>query len=147
MPVLKLHRHEAFARNIGIKGMSAAEAYRTGWPKASRRRAETAGPALARKSQVKVRIAELKAEVAARAKEKDFLTLEEKRLFLARIVRTPLGEVNRDSDLCQEWSETTTKDGGSERIKMPSKLDAIKLDNELAPENDGKGFEIIIRKL
>ena len=147
MPALKLKRHEAFARNVGIKGMSAAEAYRTGWLKASARTAETNGPKLARSARVKLRIEELKAESAARAKEKDFLSVEEKRAFLARVVRTPLEEVTRKSDLCQEWSETTTKDGGSERIKMPSKLDAIKLDNELAPENDGKGFEIIIRKL
>lgn len=127
--------------------MSAAEAYRTGWPKASRETAQTEGPALLRKPHINLRAEELKAEAAARAKEKDFLTIEEKRAFLAKVVRTPLAEVSRESELCQEWSETTTKDGGSERIKMPSKLDAIKLDNELAPENDGKGFEIIIRKL
>lgn len=144
MPALKNHKHEAFARNVGIKGMSAAEAYREVFGSKGQT-AEVNGCKL--RAKCELRIAEFREEAAARAKEKDFLTIEEKRAFLAKVVRTPLAEVSRESELCQEWSETTTKDGGSERIKMPSKLDAIKLDNELAPENDGKGFEIIIRKL
>lgn len=134
MPVLNLCRHEAFARNIGINGMSAAEAYRTGWPHVTKKTAEHEGPRLAKRDKVATRIAELKAEAAARAKEKDFLAVEEKRAFLAKIVRTPLGEVTKDSDLCQEWSLTDGERTTTERIKMPSKLDAIKIDNDLATD-------------
>ena len=155
MPALKNPKHEAFARNVGIKGMSAAEAYRDGWPNASRSRAETAGPELARRSQVKDRISEFREESAARAKEKDFLSVEEKRAFLAKIVRTPIGEVDEKSDLCQEFGfdivgggargrlKRGQADEGNEveelprerlKFKMPSKLDAIKIDNDLATD-------------
>lgn len=134
MPALKNLKHEAFARNVGIHGMSAAEAYRTGWPNCSEATAETTGPKLARDSQINLRIMEFREEAAKRAAEKDFLTVEEKRAFLAKIVRTPLGEVTKDSELCQEWSLTDGERTTTERIKMPSKLDAIKIDNDLATD-------------
>ena len=134
MPALKNPKHEAFARNVGIHGMSAAEAYRTGWPEASKATAETEGPALARKPHVNLRVMEFREEAAKRAAEKDFLSVEEKRAFLAKIVRTPLGEVTKDSELCQEWSLTDGERTTTERIKMPSKLDAIKIDNDLATD-------------
>ena len=134
MPALKNPKHEAFARNVGIHGMSAAEAYRTGWPNCSEATAETTGPKLARDSQINLRIMEFREEAAKRAAEKDFLTVEEKRAFLAKIVRTPIGEVTKDSELCQEWSLTDGERTTTERIKMPSKLDAIKIDNDLATD-------------
>lgn len=134
MPALKNLKHEAFARNVGIHGMSAAEAYRTGWPNCSEATAETTGPKLARDSQINLRILEFREEAAKRAAEKDFLTVEEKRAFLAKIVRTPIGEVTKDSELCQEWSLTDGERTTTERIKMPSKLDAIKIDNDLATD-------------
>lgn len=134
MPALKNLKHEAFARNVGIHWMSAAEAYRTGWPNCSEATAETTGPKLARDSQINLRIMEFREEAAKRAAEKDFLTVEEKRAFLAKIVRTPLGEVTKDSELCQEWSLTDGERTTTERIKMPSKLDAIKIDNDLATD-------------
>jgi hypothetical protein len=134
MPALKNLKHEAFARNVGIHGMSAAEAYRTGWPNCSDATAETTGPKLARDSQINLRIMEFREEAAKRAAEKDFLSVEEKRAFLAKIVRTPLGEVTKDSELCQEWSLTDGERTTTERIKMPSKLDAIKIDNDLATD-------------
>ncbi len=155
MPALKNLKHEAFARNVGIHGMSAAEAYRTGWPNCSEATAETTGPKLARDSQINLRIMEFREEAAKRAAEKDFLTVEEKRAFLAKIVRTPIGEVDENSDLCQEFSfdvigggargklKRGQADEGNEveelprerlKFKMPSKLDAIKIDNDLATD-------------
>lgn len=142
MPALKNKKHEAFARNIGIKGMSAAEAYRDGWPNASRSRAETAGPELARRSQVKDRISELREESAERAKEKDFLSVEEVRALCARIVRKKPSEISEEDPDCEL---VMTKAGPA--VMLPSKLAAAKLDRELAPDNDGKAFEIIIRRL
>jgi hypothetical protein len=148
MPALKNPKHEAFARNVGILGMTAKDAYLAVWPASSQRTCEVEGSKLSLKPENVLRINELRNEAAARAAEKDFLTVEEKRAFLAKVVRTPLAEVTPKSELCQEWSETTTRDGGSEKIKMPSKLDAIKLDNELAPDaGSGGKFEIVIRKL
>lgn len=154
MPALKNKKHEAFARNIGIKGMSAAEAYRTVFPDASRATSEVNGSRLAAKFGL--RISEFREESAERAKEKDFLSVEEKRAFLAKIVRTPIGEVDEKSDLCQEFGfdivgggvrgrlKRGSDESGNEieeiprerlKFKMPSKLDAIKIDNDLA--NDG----------
>ena len=60
------------------------------------------------------------------------LTLRQKREFLAKVVNTPISEVSTDSDLCQEWSETEGEKTTSRRLKMPSKLDAIKIDNDLS---------------
>lgn len=151
MPVLKLKRHETFARNIGIKGMSAAEAYREVWTKASVRTSEVNGSELSRKTEVALRIAEFREESANRAKEKDFLTMEEKRAFCARIVRTPVGQVDHTSDLCQERVYTEGQEETSVRVKMPCKLKAILIDNDLAVDGaeagKNKALEIIIRRL
>jgi hypothetical protein len=151
MPVLKLKRHETFARNIGIKGMSAAEAYRTGWPKASKKTAEHEGPRLAQNPKVATRISEFREESAKRAAEKDFLTVEEKRAFCARIVRTPVGQVDHTSDLCQERTYTEGQEETSVRVKMPCKLKAILIDNDFAVDGASAGaskaLEIIIRRL
>lgn len=61
---------------------------------------------------------------------KTLLTLEEKRQFLADVLRTPVGEVDESSPLCQsvKWSEA------GKEIKMPCKLKAIAQDNDLAGE-------------
>lgn len=58
------------------------------------------------------------------------LSKHEKRAFLARIVRTPIGDVSAASDLCQEHTVTE----GMTKVKMPSKLQAIELDAKLAGE-------------
>lgn len=151
MPVLKNKKHEAFARAIGIKGMSATAAYREVWPDSSQRTAEVEGSKLSLKPEISLRIDEFREEAAKRAAEKDFLTVEEKRAFLARVVRTPIAQVNKDSDLCQEWAENVGQFSSSEKIKMPSKLEAIRMDNDLAVEGAeagaNKALEIIIRKL
>ena len=56
-----------------------------------------------------------------------FLTASERREYLARIVRTPIGLVNEQSDLCQ-YAEFTEQ---GRKIKMPDKLTALKLDAQL----------------
>lgn len=138
---------EAFALLVGSKSMSAAAAYRKGWPKSSKAAAETDGPALARKSQVKLRIAWLRSEASKRLGMRAgavVMSIAEKRAFCAEVVRTPLGEVKKSSKLCQEWSETHGEHSSSTRIKMPCKLAAIRLDNDLAGEgSEAKGNEAV----
>lgn len=68
-----------------------------------------------------------------------FLSLIEKREYLASIVRTPVGEVNENSKLAQKVKRRhrTDKDGSStaeEEIELPGKLKAIELDAKLAGE-------------
>lgn len=72
----------------------------------------------------------LRWEAETESKKATILTIQQKREFLARVVQTPIGTVDEDSDLCQAF-----KLGESTReIKMPDKLRAIELDSRLAGE-------------
>ncbi len=137
---LENRKWEAFALLVGSKAMSAAAAYRKGYPAADRATAETKGPALARKGLVRVRIAWLRSEASKRLKtraEAVVMTIAEKREFLAKVVRTPAGKVAKGSQLCQEWSEGEH----GVKLKMPDKLAAIRLDNDLAGDgSEAKGM-------
>lgn len=139
-------RHEAFAFLVA-GGASAAEAYRKAGFKCSNATAQTNGPALSREAHMRLRIADLKRKAQERAKEREadgVLTLAEKRLFLARVLRTPVGQVTADSDLAQE----VTVDEKSMKVKMPDKLRALALDNDLAIEGaeaNKEAMTIIVR--
>jgi hypothetical protein len=80
--------------------------------------------------QVQAYVEELKAEAAARSVQEKFLTLEEKRAFLARVVRTPAAEVHENSDLASEIRPTQF----GPAIKPVDKLGALQLDAKLAGE-------------
>lgn len=138
---LKNARQERFACEVA-KGAKLTAAFRLAGFKGDRREASLLG----QNPNIQARVLWLKKEAA----KSDVLTIAEKREFLARVLRTPLGEVSKDSDLCQEWSETVTKDGGSERIKMPDKLAAIKLDNDLAEDgaeaSAARAISVMVRR-
>ena len=57
------------------------------------------------------------------------LSVRERREFLARIVRTPIGQVDESSDLCQSYK--IGKEGERE-YKLPDKLRALELDAKLS---------------
>lgn len=59
------------------------------------------------------------------------LSAQEKRAFLADIVRTPVGEVTENSPLCQSYK---IDNEGKIEYKMPDKLKALELDAKLAGE-------------
>jgi hypothetical protein len=64
---------------------------------------------------------------------KQALSIAEKRAFLARAVRTPVRDVNSESDLCQEYKVTTLETGQVvESVKMVDKLKAIEVDSKIA---------------
>ncbi len=93
-------------------------------------------PASATRLSKKVNVAERVEWLKQQAASDTVLSIKEKREFLARVVRTPIGEVDRTSDLCQEVTETDD----STKYKMPDKLSAIRLDNDLAGEgSEAKG--------
>lgn len=74
------------------------------------------------------------AELREAARQDTILSLRDKREYLARVVRTPIGEVDEGSDLCQESATEETELASKKRIKMPCKLRAIELDAKLAGE-------------
>lgn len=82
------------------------------------------------------------------------LTKQQRMEWLSRVVRTPLREVDDQSDLCQELTETSGPNGCSTKIKMPSKLGAIaelnKMDGAYEPdkvEHTVLGVDAILSKL
>lgn len=72
------------------------------------------------------------AELQERSAALAVMSLQEKREFLAAIVRTPIGKVDEKSPLCQEYVVVENESGSAVKVKMPSKLEAIKEDNRLA---------------
>jgi len=63
---------------------------------------------------------------------KQALTYAEKRAWLAKALRTPVGELHEGSDLAQEVTITESKEGTSRKVKAVDKLRAIELDSKLA---------------
>lgn len=129
MPI-RNHRHERFAQLVAT-GEAGAAAYRQtyGTRGAS---AEAAASRLLRNDKVSARIAEVQRASAAEG----VLTLREKREFLALVVRTPIGQIDENSPLCQ-WFRRTTGRRPSLEIRMPDKLQAMMLDAKLAGELNG----------
>ncbi len=86
MPALEKPHHERFAQAVAL-GMSAAQAYRQHVARKTTSAAsiETDGPALARESQVALRIEELRAKVAEKAEKKFSMTRDKWLAELAAI--------------------------------------------------------------
>jgi phage terminase small subunit len=66
------------------------------------------------------------------------LTLREKREFFARVVRTPLMEIDphgKDGDLIMKYRNTVTEDGGQVEIVKVDPLKAIEADNKLSGDD------------
>lgn len=122
--IIANQRHERFATLVAT-GQSGAAAYRSCY-RARGASAEANASRLLRNDKVRTRIAELQTATATAA----VMSLEEKRLFLAAIVRTPIGRVDEHSPLCQFFRRTK----GGLHITMPDKLRAIELDARLAGE-------------
>jgi len=76
------------------------------------------------------------ASYLAKLKEVQFtkqaLTYAEKRAWLAKALRTPVGELHEGSDLAQEVTISEGKEGTSRKVKAVDKLRAIELDSKLA---------------
>lgn len=134
---LKNSRHEAFALKIA-QGMSASEAYRESGYDA--KDANVTGPRLLANvgNGVKARVEYIKAQAATST----VLSIAEKREFLAKVLRTPIGQIDESSPLCQSFEIGKE---GERKYKMPDKLKAIERDDALAPEVEVKAAEIIIR--
>jgi hypothetical protein len=75
-------------------------------------------------------------EVQLAATLDTMLTIRQKREYLAQVVRARVSELGDDSDL---WQVTITDDGVTR--KLPDKLRAIALDNELSGEGARENSE------
>ena len=60
------------------------------------------------------------------------LSILEKRAFLAKVIRTPVGEVDENSPLALEVTCEEGKYGMTKKVKMVSKQAAIEIDNKMA---------------
>jgi hypothetical protein len=133
---LKNPRWEQFALMLAQRECSAAEAYRQAVSRrCSDKTSHVEACKLSKHSAVSMRLRWLarRAEEKAREKaERAAMSIAEKRIFLARVVRTPVAQLTKSDVLCGEWSEQTDHRGTIIRVRMPDKLRAIQLDNELA---------------
>jgi hypothetical protein len=136
MPALDNPRHERWCQLVATPKrdgsvMTDTEAYQLAYG-ASLENAKTNAWTLRDNQGLQARIKELQAPLEV----KRVLSMSEKREFLASVVRTPIGNVDETSPLAQ--SVKYSGDGGKE-IKMPGKLEALKLDAQLAGELTDRG--------
>jgi hypothetical protein len=127
-------RQRKFAE-LAATGIPAGRAYeQAGYNAKSALVADSAAARLSANVKVAAYVREIRAAAAEQGKDDAILTIREKREYLARVVRTPIGDVTTDSDLCQEHARTDGPESSFEKFKMPGKLEAIKLDSLLAGE-------------
>lgn len=129
-------KQKEFARLIVVDKLSKPDAYRKAFAKKDMK-SVTASKAASRLSK-NVEIQRYMDILNAQLDKSAILTKQERMEWLSRVVTTPLREVNDDSDLCQELTETSSENGCTTKIKMPSKLGAIaelnKMDGAYEPE-------------
>jgi hypothetical protein len=126
-------RHKRFAELL-VAGKTARAAYMEAFPTChSIHTADSASKKLKQQPEFRQYLETLRGEIRGAVKSGLVMAMEERRAFLARIIRTPLSEINEGSALCQEYSLSTTSTGGrTEKVKMPCKLRALELDARLA---------------
>ena len=111
MPRLDNVRHERFAQLVA-SGKGASEAYRQSG--ASGKNADVQAAKLVVKGSIRGRVAEL---MEAQS-QKSELSRDQAREFLTDVIRTPAGQVDEQSRLCQSYKVTPEM----REIRMPDKL-------------------------
>jgi len=123
-------KHHKFVEGVA-NGLHYAKAYLIAYPGASERSAISGGSRLMKRDDVKEELRKFR-ERAQEVGGGALLSLVEKRMFLARLVRAKVAETDQNSDL---WNSIEFGKDGI-KMKMPDKLAAIKADNDLAGEGD-----------
>lgn len=131
-------RHRQFALLLA-EGLSQSEAYGSLFPDANRNTRKVNGMKMARLPEVAKIVTKLRDE----AFNEKALSRAEKRAFIARIVRgAPSDFLNKDgsvkkdyADLIQEMTVIEGKDGRTMRLKLPSKLEAVRIDNAMTGDD------------
>ena len=144
MPALKNAKHEAFAQAYALSS-NASEAWRKATSKTAN--ADVNGARWLVIRGIVERVAELRKKADAASENFTVLSIAEKRDFIARLVKAKVSELDDDSDL---WNGIKLTEQGRE-YKLPDKLRAIQIDNDLAVDGAeagaNKAMEIVIRKL
>lgn len=130
----------AFCDNI-VDGLDQTEAYRLAYPKCKSGHAQSAS-ALLRNPKIRAEIQRLR---AATESERT-LSRQEKREFLASVVRAKVDELDGMSPLIQKKKvkTVTDKDGGTSEsieLEMMSKSQAIVIDNQMMGDNEPERVE------
>jgi len=123
MPILANPKHEAFACKVAT-GMQLGPAYRAVYGKKG---TDQNACRLSKIEKVAARIKELQ----GKAEAKTLLTIQERRAFLADVVRVKVGDVDEKSPLAQSVEYGLN---GSRKIKVPDKIKALELDAKMAGE-------------
>lgn len=114
-------QHEKFAQHCA-GGKSDCEAYKAAGYKAD---PEKNACQIAGYRGVKERIAWLKTQIADKVTDGFAWQQIDALKWALEVIQTPIGEIGKDHPLCQEYSYTSNEHGGSERFKMPAKMDAL----------------------
>jgi len=120
-------KEEEFCQLVA-NGSSAADAWTEvyGDGNLPRRKVRDKSTNLMLKQPVRDRISEIRTKFAETLEHKYGVTRDTIAKKLLDIIETPVGEVDPQSSLAQEYSETKSKKGNRRiRVKMPSKTDAI----------------------
>lgn len=120
--------HQKFCEGI-VAGMKAFDAHAAAYPEAKGNAGRKYAYELLAKSEIEAEIARMRALAQEKAGE-SVMSVMEKRLFLARIVRAQVTLLPEDSDLWQSIKYTKYWTG----YEMPNKLAAIVVDNDLASD-------------
>lgn len=130
MGPLENQRHERFALFVA-GGDVDATAYRKAF-KCKQATADANATRMRDNDGIRARIAEIQ-RASATAK---VLSMQERREFMARVVRLDMVSMDtkKDGDLVQEIITTTTKDGTTTKLKVPGKRECIMDDAKLAGE-------------
>jgi len=128
-------KQKRFVENHAIKGMSIAESVRRAGYNVTSGRSEdygSLGCRMLKTERVRKEYNRLREKVFAQ----DVMSFQERRSFLARAIRTPVGELHEGSDLAQEVTISEGKDGTTKKIKALDKVRCLELDAKLAGDFD-----------
>jgi phage terminase small subunit len=124
-------KQKRFVENYILKSMSIAESVRRAGYNVTSGRSEDYGSLGCRMLRTE-RVANYVSKLREKVFSKDALSLAEKRAYLARAVRTPVGEITEASDLAQEVTFSEGKEGSSRKVRAVDKLKAIELDSKIS---------------
>jgi len=144
-------KQKRFVDNHILKGMSIAESVRRANYAIKSGRSEDYGSLGCRMLKTE-RVASYVSKLREKQFSKDLLSVSEKRAFLARAVRTPVGELDEASDLVQEMTYNESANGSSKKVRGVDKLRALELDSRIAGDffsdrqpNATNAFQFIIQ--
>jgi hypothetical protein len=131
-----------FCQLIAGGGLTKIKCYMTAYPGVKLSSARTLVHQLEKQPLIIAEIARLK-QLSENAY---VLTVQAKREYLARVVRSCPKDYSRESDLVADYDEIMDDDGvvKSVRIRGLSKLEAIKIDNLMAGHNSNEKSEVAI---